>query len=324
VIPGGLTSTDYSITFLAGTLRVVRAATTTSVSGSVNPAGVGQPVTFSATVTARVPGAGVPVGTVQFADGSTAIATVPLVAGTASVTTSLAPGSHTVVVTYSGDESFTSSTGTAPATVKPATASTGTTLSATVNPVAAGSSTTLKAVVTPLAGSGVPTGSVTFVDENGATLGRAPVTVTKGTNEAALTVTFPAQGIRSIGAIYSGDASFAGSTSIPMPLTVYLVNAPAATATVVSAPAAVAAGAPFTVTAGVSPAKGKKLVPPGAIALFIDGVRVSTAAVDATGTAAFTVPGVVAGLHSVSAQYLGDPSGAFAASVSPGAFVIAR
>ena len=51
---------------LAGGQTVNKANTSTAVSSSVNPSVSGQPVTFSATVTAVSPGAGTPTGTVQF------------------------------------------------------------------------------------------------------------------------------------------------------------------------------------------------------------------------------------------------------------------
>ena len=54
---------------------VNQAATTTSLSGSNSVPGVGQNVTFDATVAVAAPGAGIPTGVVVFYDGSTAIGT---------------------------------------------------------------------------------------------------------------------------------------------------------------------------------------------------------------------------------------------------------
>ncbi|MGC2062980.1 MAG: SBBP repeat-containing protein, partial [Thermodesulfovibrionales bacterium] len=72
-------------------------ATTISVGSSLNPSEVGQPVMFSATVT-PVFGGGVPTGTVQFqSDGVNLGASVSLIGGSASVTTSsLAAGTHPI------------------------------------------------------------------------------------------------------------------------------------------------------------------------------------------------------------------------------------
>src|SRR5262249_14436935 len=46
--------------------QVVRSGTSTSLTSSVNPIGLGQPVTLTATVTALAAGADVPTGTVTF------------------------------------------------------------------------------------------------------------------------------------------------------------------------------------------------------------------------------------------------------------------
>ncbi len=86
-------------------------ATTTLVS-SLNPAGVGASVTFTATVTGSTP-----TGTVDFTDGGSSIAScsaVPLSGGgsspTASCTTNaLAAGMHTIIADYAGDANNTAS-----------------------------------------------------------------------------------------------------------------------------------------------------------------------------------------------------------------------
>ena len=90
---------------------VTQAATATAVSSSVNPSSVGQPVTFTATVSVTAPGAGMPTGSVTFRDGTTVLGTAPLSGGTATFTTSaLAAGSHPITAAYGGDVSFTAST----------------------------------------------------------------------------------------------------------------------------------------------------------------------------------------------------------------------
>jgi hypothetical protein len=110
-------------------------ATTTTVTSSANPSMAGQPVTFTATVSALGGGnsfstagnkgslgggpspggtgftAGAPSGTVLFLDGSTPLDTEPLSGGTAAFTTSaLSVGSHDITVVYSGDSLFAPST----------------------------------------------------------------------------------------------------------------------------------------------------------------------------------------------------------------------
>ncbi|MFL6334170.1 MAG: Ig-like domain repeat protein [Pyrinomonadaceae bacterium] len=93
--------------------NINKAATSTAVSSSPNPAGFGQSVTFTATVTSA---SATPSGTVTFKDGGTAIAGCenrPLSTGQAACTTgALAAGAHTITAEYSGDSNFLTSTGT--------------------------------------------------------------------------------------------------------------------------------------------------------------------------------------------------------------------
>jgi hypothetical protein len=102
-------------------VTVGRAPTTVTVVALPPSAAFGSPITFTATVAPTQPnGSGVnPTGTVSFFldGGSTPVATVPLVGGMASFTTSgLSAGNHTVVAVYSGDANFLGATS-APASV---------------------------------------------------------------------------------------------------------------------------------------------------------------------------------------------------------------
>ena len=76
--------------------------TTTTLSSSQNPSQYGQPVAFTATVTAQ--NGGTPTGSVTFYDGTTALGTQPLSNGTAQYSTSaLTGGSHSITAVYLGD-----------------------------------------------------------------------------------------------------------------------------------------------------------------------------------------------------------------------------
>jgi hypothetical protein len=94
---------------------VNKANSTTSVSSSANPSTVGQNVTFTATIAALVPGAGVPGGQVQFVvDGSNLGGAVPLSGGTAQASTStltVAGSPHSVTANYLGSSDFNASNG---------------------------------------------------------------------------------------------------------------------------------------------------------------------------------------------------------------------
>jgi hypothetical protein len=99
-------------TSLALSQVVNKADTTTSVVSSANPSTVGQPVTFTATVSAVAPGAGTRTGTVTFKDGAAVLGTGSVNAsGIATFSTSgLAVGAHAITATYGGDSNFNAST----------------------------------------------------------------------------------------------------------------------------------------------------------------------------------------------------------------------
>ncbi len=105
IVPAGLTSTNYTIQFVAGTLSVVAVPTSVSLSSSASTAVYAQPVTLTAKVLAGGSGSGVASGSSTFFDGGTPLATVALDAtGTATLTLSaLALGNHTLTAGYSGD-----------------------------------------------------------------------------------------------------------------------------------------------------------------------------------------------------------------------------
>jgi uncharacterized repeat protein (TIGR01451 family) len=94
------------------TFNILKAATATAVSSSVNPSNVGQSVTFTATVTST---AGTPTGTVQFKDNGVNLGTAQTLngSGVAQLTTStLTGGIHPITADYSGDGNFNTSSGT--------------------------------------------------------------------------------------------------------------------------------------------------------------------------------------------------------------------
>src|SRR5439155_400115 len=146
---------------------VHQAATSTSISSSVNPSVFGQSVTFTATVSASAPGAGTRGGTVTFYDGLTSLGTgtLAVVNGLDQATFStaaLSVASHTITASYGGDGNFTTSTSSAVSqTVNKAASSTSLTSSA--NPSVYGQSVTFTATVSATSpGAGTPTGTVTF------------------------------------------------------------------------------------------------------------------------------------------------------------------
>jgi hypothetical protein len=90
-------------------------ATTTALTSSGSPSVLGQPVTFTATVSGVSPGLPTPTGSVDFVDTMTHtdLGTVPLSNGTAALTTSaLAAGSQVIEAIYDGQGIFLGSNGT--------------------------------------------------------------------------------------------------------------------------------------------------------------------------------------------------------------------
>jgi len=108
-------SGDDGLNPSAGTLtqQVAFVDSTTALASSANPAAVGAPVTFTATVSA---GSFQPTGSIDFISGGTPIAgcaSVALAAGQATCTTSaLGAGAHTIEAGYSGDSRLNPSAGT--------------------------------------------------------------------------------------------------------------------------------------------------------------------------------------------------------------------
>ncbi len=115
-ITGNATSTDPDYNNMTMAPVTVTNYETANASSSVlvssgSPSLYGQTVTLTATVSAVAPMTGTPTGTVSFFDGTNLLAVAALNGGTAALTIStLAPGTHNITITYSGDAYFTAST----------------------------------------------------------------------------------------------------------------------------------------------------------------------------------------------------------------------
>jgi hypothetical protein len=111
ITASGAVDPNYAISCVAGSLTINQDASTTAASVAGNGA-FGQMITINATVTAKAPGSGTPTGTVDFYDTTTSedLGKVALTSGAAALSTSsLAPGSHTITVSYLGDSNFLAS-----------------------------------------------------------------------------------------------------------------------------------------------------------------------------------------------------------------------
>jgi hypothetical protein len=107
--PGYRTSTSSPVS-----QQVNRDATTTIVTGSPAAASkFGHAVTFTATLSTNLPGAGIPTGSATFKVDGVTVATESLSNGVSSITTSsLSAGPHAISATYGGDPNFLGSSGT--------------------------------------------------------------------------------------------------------------------------------------------------------------------------------------------------------------------
>ncbi|MEN3358938.1 MAG: hypothetical protein V7637_2920 [Mycobacteriales bacterium] len=217
------------IQFTSPTTYITPAAavrdTTTTLAASATSIAPGGSVTFTATV-APATGTGGPGGTVQFKDGAANLgATVAVASGTAALTTTAltALGDHPITAVYSGDSTFGTSTSAATHVTVASAPLTATNTGLGVNPggpVDPGAQVTLTATVAPATGTGSPSGTVQFKD--GANNVGSPVALAGGTATASTSAL--ATGNHQLTAVYSGDSTFAASTSAAVPL---VVNAPA-------------------------------------------------------------------------------------------------
>ena len=109
---GDLFMTDNWNAVIREVGSVAAVSPTISLTSSAEGATVGQNVTFTATVNPPYLGGNRTGGTVDFDDGTTVLATVPVVSGEATYTTTtpLALGTHAMTAVYSGDQYHAAST----------------------------------------------------------------------------------------------------------------------------------------------------------------------------------------------------------------------
>jgi hypothetical protein len=342
--------TNFNSSSAMTTVTVGMASTSTALTVDPSTAVIGQTVTFTATVSALLPGTGTPSGTVTFsnADGNTTICQATLNGlnpDVASCTKSFSePMSVTVKAAYGGDANF--STSSESSSLNVITASTTTTVTSSANPQLSGQPISFTATVSPDApatATPAPTGSVTFtLSDPAPTKGKGSlpplaceggdtVTLSGGSATCALPAgATVAQSPVTVTAAYSGSVDDAGSTSAPFSETVSKDNS-TVTISAKANPTVTAAGATFTAeVAAAAPATGQ---PTGTVAWTITsatGANVkctsSTSTVNkSTGAATCDVAAkklfAASGPYTVVAAYSGDgtfagSSGSFTQNVS--------
>src|SRR5262249_16241195 len=151
-IYSGESNFDSSVGSLFYGETVYQDTTTTTLSSSANRASPGQPITFTATVTANAPGSGTPTGMVTFMTAKTTMGTVAVdSAGHATLTINDPPPGTTATIfaVYSGDNNFLASTGSMLQTGGGSAATnTTTTLTSSLSPSSLGQAVTFTAIVT--------------------------------------------------------------------------------------------------------------------------------------------------------------------------------
>lgn len=274
---------------------VNKAASSTVLTSSPNPASPEVGVTFTATVSGYIPA-----GTVTFKRGTTNLGTASL-SGTGNTRTAtftsnpLSLGAHTITAVYAGDSrNITSTSAAVTQMVRPAST---TTVLADINPSVAGQVVTLTATVE---GSS-PSGSVTFT-ANGVSLGSSPLSG----GIAILSTSAMGAGYPTIVAEYSGDSSNAVSYGYHY----QQVDQSSPVTTVAVSPASVLPSQTFTLSAQVT-----GHLPTGSVAFLMDGSVLGSVDLIGSGGPISTATLVIdpqvygqlpLGMHTISAAYGGD------------------
>ena len=272
----GSTSAPYTET-------VNKLPTTTTLTASPNPAGTGQKVTLTATVTSS----GGTTGNVTFYDNLSALGSSSLWEGAAVFPIStLSAGTHSLSAVYGGDADNAISSSPAVILTVNQSAATTTALTVSPNPAAFAQSVALTASVTPP----TATGTVAFT-EGTTSLGSAALS--SGT--AIFTTSSLAGGLHSLVANYSGDSTNAPSASSAVVLTVNQV-------TLAVSPNPAAVNQPVTFAATVVPSGATGTVS------FRDGASQIGAGTLSNGTATFSTSALAAGSHTLTAAFAGSTS----------------
>ncbi len=312
---------DYSHTGEVGlTGGAPATATSTSVTSSA-PAGSrhGQGVQLTATVT---PSSGSnPAGSVTFSTGGLLLGSSPVTTGAAATTATLGisdlpVGSESITATYSGDVVFTASTS---PVVTQVVNPDPTNITITPSPAhpEPGQAVTYTATVDGT-GTGTPTGTVAFTDDGSPVTGCRSLSLPASTPlQVSCTETYGSTTTHSIVAAYSGDENNAGSTAS---LLETLGQIPTQTTVGSSSPTSTY-GQTEALTATVTPTQSASVSPSGTVTFYdyettpIATVGVST--LTGVTTATLDTSNLMAGPHSITATYSGDPTFGSSSSTAP-------
>jgi len=285
-------ATRAGSTSAAGTIAVAKKPT--QLTASTPTPGLSVPVGTAVSIAGTLTPAAATGQLQLFVDGEShgAAVTLATAGGTTSATASVSDlpvGSHMLTLRYLGDATYAPSESTPSFTVVVTTIATSVAIDVPETATAL-APVVLHATVTPAAA----TGQVQFMDGD-EELG-APVTVTGGA--ATLTTEALGAGTHALTARFLGSTDYAGSESDARTLEVAKI----VTTTALTGPgSAVTVGTPVVLAASVTPAGAT-----GQVEVREGTTVLGTAALDESGTAAFSMPGLTVGTHALVAAYLGD------------------
>jgi sugar lactone lactonase YvrE len=282
--------------------QLIVQASQMAITSSANPSIAGNSVSFTAKVLAS--NGIVPTGSLTFTDGTVLLGSVPLDAtGAASVqSATLSVGPHTITVAYAGDNHYSAANASLLQTVQSAT--TQITLNASANPATYGKPVSFTATIA--SNGGTATGTVSFLVD-----GKQLASSLLNTGGVAtITTSSLTPGGHSVVASYARDLRAAATTSAPLAETVL----EATTVVLASSVNPALTLAPITLTATVT--NSQVGTPTGTITFTDGATQLGTAPLSASGSATLTLPGLLAGPHTLVATYSGDADNFAATSPS--------
>ncbi|MBI3411311.1 MAG: Ig-like domain repeat protein [Planctomycetes bacterium] len=279
--------------------QTVQDNTSTTVASSLNPSHFGDTVTFTATVTAAHPAAGVPNGTVTFTEGATTWASNVSVDGighASFATSALSFGNHVITASFTGTTGWLTSSGNSLTQI--VQDGTSTSVASSANPSNFGTSVTFTATVTG-ANGGTPTGTVTFTEGPTVLASSVPL---DGSGQAAFSTAGLGVGSHLIHAAFTGTGGWLNSSG---DAAAQIVQDGTST-TVSSSLNPSTFGQSISFTATVAAADASAGTPPGTVT-FTEGVTVlaSNVAVDGAGHASFSTTSLGVGPHTIAATFTG-------------------
>jgi len=289
----------------AGTASVTVTPSLTSITAN-------QTLTVSVTVASKPAGGTTPTGTVTLTSGSYTSAVGTLSGGSFTFTIpadSLSAGTDTLTVSYSGDSTYGTATGSANVAVSKLAA----TVTVTPSAMAISSNQTLTVTGTVAGSGGTPTGTVTL---SGGGYLSASTTLSSGSYSITIPANSLSGGADPLNVAYSGDATYSTQNGSAI-VTVTSVSVLTPTVTVTPASTTVDSNASLSVAAKVT---GAGVTPTGTVTLT-SGSYTSAAGTLSGGSFTFTIPAgsLANGSDTLTVSYSGDgnyASGTGTASVT--------